>query len=165
MFQQNITVDININDKYNVNNMNKSIIVENISGISNVNNKEDDKEKTKDVFHNASKHDTSVVQDNTDCINKGKNIEARVLTATQLAYEEFVDYIQAIEEDFLLGDINKDEKKIIESEGTYMKINFEIIYIPDEDTMECDTIVLENLEKGYIVKNVTCDCCLNQDTC
>lgn len=142
---------------------NESIIIDGINNISNVTiTKEDGIEKTKDGIHNVDGDDISIVTGNKGCFHKLRNVEERVVTATQFAYDEFIDYIEGNEEDFNLGEINKAESEFIESEGTYFKITFEIDYIPNQDIMECDTTVLQNLEKAYEVQNVTCDCCLDQ---
>lgn len=87
----------------------------------------------------------------------------RVMTAVQLAYNEYMKYLDKIKYDLRLGKINNAVSEIIANEGTLFKIKFEIVYKPDGDTMDCNTTVLENFAKAYEVKNVSCDCCQEID--
>lgn len=87
--------------------------------------------------------------------------EERAVAAVHIAYDEYTTFLQGIINDLRLrlGVINKAEKEILEHEGILYKINFEIVYVPAGDTMDCNALILENLAKAFDVKNVSCDCC------
>lgn len=90
--------------------------------------------------------------------------EERVVAAVNLAYNEYISFLVGIMDDLRLGEINKAESENVEHKGTLLSIKFEIEYIPAGDTMECNTVVLENFAEALEVKNVTCDCCKEEDS-
>lgn len=143
-----------------------TVVPDNIEEVHNVSNRGENVVMKDDVdgFHNVSNNDKSAMTDNSGCLHEARTNEQRVTAAVQLAYDVFMEYIEAIKDDFRLGEINNAETKIIENVGTYFKINFEIGFLPVRDTLDCVTIVLESLDKSYDVINVICDCCLDQDT-
>lgn len=89
--------------------------------------------------------------------------EERVVAATQVAYDELIEFIGGIKENFSPGKINYAKSGIIDNQGTQFKINFEIFYVPTGNTMNCVAVVLENSKKAFEVKNVSCECCNEED--
>lgn len=102
-------------------------------------------------------------EDNTSGVHIVSTSDQRVITAVQFAYNAYAKFLEGIREDIYLGKINKAEYENVENKGTLFKIKFEIIYIPAEDIMDCDTMVLEDLVQGFDVKNVSCNCCRDKD--
>lgn len=151
---------------HNITNKEESVVPDNIGEVHNVSNSEEDIAMKDEIngFHNVSDSDKSAMRNKSGCLYEARTMEQRVEAAVQLAYDVFMEYIEAIKDDFRLGEINTSKTKIIENVGTYFKINFEIGFIPARDTMDCVTIVLENFDKSYEVFSVICDCCLEQDT-
>lgn len=109
-----------------------------------------------DAFHN----DTEKSVNTDDCVYTVNTSKSRMVAATRLAYDEFIDFLGGLTEYFRPGEIKEVESRNIENEGTRFKIKFEIDYIPDGVTMDCVTIVLEYLANTFEVQNVTCDCCV-----
>lgn len=101
--------------------------------------------------------------DNTDGFNDVSTTDGSVLAAAQLAYDEYIDFIPGIKHEARFAEVHKAASQIDQQKGTYYKINFRIEYVPTENKIDCDTIVLEDLTKAIIVQNVECDCCLNWD--
>lgn len=108
----------------------------------------------------SQKNETTV---NRSCFRKVNTNEERVVTAVELAYVEYTEFLEGIMKNLRLGEIIKAENKIVVHEGILFEINFEIDYVPAGVKMECVTSVLEDLAKVFDVKNVSCDCCVEKD--
>lgn len=113
------------------------------------------------LFIFIEKYNTLFQADFTGGFHEVSTNEERIVAAVHTAFNEYTTFLHGIIKDLhlSLGVINKAEKEILEYEGTLYKTNFEIVYIPAGDTMDCNALILENFAQAFDVKNVSCDCC------